>query len=357
MGLKISLLELIEGTRFYLQEESSLLASPEEAAYFRTFFSSRNAEKAFTPPPSERAVEKRPEKSAAVEKPVERLLPRPLSEKKTESTAIAAKPAEKLLPPPLSAKPEEKPAERLLPPPLSAQPVEKRSESTAVAEKPEERLLPPPEQPEEKKSENAAVAEKQSESKRERPAVAEKPVEKLHPLSPPPMQIGRLKGIVQKVLPHLAIIEQIPSDAMAKKIANLWKAHALAAPISILFGEEPPQHQFFLKELASALTVYYGEATLVSAEALEKEKEWEHFLTTDSLRFILLSHTTLWQLTGLRSFYKEMPGSGVRLLHKTPLFLLPDLSLYFKDPLLKQTLWGAINAAFYKENICPVLPK
>jgi hypothetical protein len=46
-------------------------------------------------------------------------------------------------------------------------------------------------------------------------------------------------------------------------------------------------------------------------------------------------------------FYKETPAQGTRTLGNIPLFLLPDLSLYLKDPLLKRSLWKAL----YREGL------
>ena len=51
---------------------------------------------------------------------------------------------------------------------------------------------------------------------------------------------------------------------------------------------------------------------------------------------------TVWQLHDLFRYYKENPEKQIRTLKEIPLFLLPDLTLYLKDPLLKRSLWKAI---------------
>lgn len=148
--------------------------------------------------------------------------------------------------------------------------------------------------------------------------------------------------LIAKVAPEWALLKNIPDDDIAKKIANRWKTKNQSAPITILQFGEPELHQKFLQEISKSLDVYFGPAKLVQAETIEKEKQWEAFLSSDGLKLILICDYTLWQLNGLMQFYKEVPAQGTRMLGKIPLFLLPDLSLYLKDPLLKRSLWKAL---------------
>jgi len=60
------------------------------------------------------------------------------------------------------------------------------------------------------------------------------------------------------------------------------------------------------------------------------------------LKLIIVCDYTLWQLPNLMQFYKETPAQKTRQLGEKSLFLLPDLSLYLKDPLLKRSLWKAL---------------
>ncbi|HLB52146.1 MAG TPA: hypothetical protein VJK48_00345 [Chlamydiales bacterium] len=176
------------------------------------------------------------------------------------------------------------------------------------------------------------------------------PEEKIVSPPPPPIEkkepavnrFSSLKEVIAKAIPSLAIFEQIPNDALAKKIATRWKAKNQAAPISLLFFEEPPPYKMFLEELATALEVYFGACSLIQAESIEREKQWDSFLGREELRLIIISDATLWQLPTLRTFYKEVPASSLRFLQKAPLFLLPDPALYFKDSFLKRSLWDVL---------------
>lgn len=145
-----------------------------------------------------------------------------------------------------------------------------------------------------------------------------------------------------KIAPEIALLKKIPDDTLAKKIAARWKTKNQTAPLTLLMFSEPEPHQKFLQEIAKALDIYFGPAKIVQAETIEKEKQWEIFLSSEELKLIIVCDYTLWQLNGLMQFYKEVPAQGTRLLGKTNLFLLPDLSLYLKDPLLKRSLWKAL---------------
>lgn len=164
------------------------------------------------------------------------------------------------------------------------------------------------------------------------------------PLPIETINTSSLKALYQKLFPQLPVIQTIPSDAQAKKIANRWKTKNQAAPISILYFSEPGPQKELLIAITTAIDVYFGPARLIHAEAIEKEKQWETFLSSSELKLVIACDYTLWQLTDLMQHFKESPN---RTLKNIPLFLLPDLSLYLKDPSLKRSLWKAIQ-----RNIC-----
>ncbi|MES2273555.1 MAG: hypothetical protein V4487_05150, partial [Chlamydiota bacterium] len=128
----------------------------------------------------------------------------------------------------------------------------------------------------------------------------------------------------------------------ARKIASRWKTKNKTAPISLLSFQEPPEQKALLEQIALALDVCFGPARLIHAETVEKENQWEAFLSVPDLKIAIVCDYSLWQMKGLMHFYKENPTAGTRQLGSTPVFLLPDLSLYLKDPLLKRSLWKAL---------------
>jgi hypothetical protein len=160
------------------------------------------------------------------------------------------------------------------------------------------------------------------------------------PIKNESFNLSYVKTIYQKLFPELPILPTIPSDERAKKIANRWKTKNQAAPISVLYFSEPEGQKELLKAITKAIDVYYGPARLIQADLIEKEKQWDTFLSCTELKLVIACDYTLWQLTDLMKYYQETPQ---RKLKDIPLFLLPDLSLYLKDPSLKRSLWKAIQ--------------
>ena len=171
----------------------------------------------------------------------------------------------------------------------------------------------------------------------------------------PVLSLSKWKTVMNKVAPELHILSEVPNDAIARKIASRWKTKNLSAPITILSFQEIPEQKALLEQITLALDVHFCPTKLVSAETIEKEQQWETFLSVDELRLIITCDYTLWQMPGLLKFYKESPSR--RQIGEKDLFLLPDLSLYFKDPLLKRSLWKALYQVLELCQICaPLLP-
>jgi hypothetical protein len=171
-------------------------------------------------------------------------------------------------------------------------------------------------------------------------------VKELPPEPKMPLDLNGVRRVLSVVAPELRLIDEIPDDLLARKISERWKTKNQGAPISILTFQEPPEQMAFLTEIAKALDIYFGPAKIIQAEAIEKGKEWESFLSVAELKTIIVCDYTLWQMSSLMQFYKETPATGARLLGTTPLFLLPNLSLYLKDSQLKRSLWKALCQKF-----------
>lgn len=152
-----------------------------------------------------------------------------------------------------------------------------------------------------------------------------------------------IKKMVLEIAPNLSISDVIPSDAKATQISNAWKIKRHAAEISILSFGENPQQILFLKNLATALDILSLPTKVILATDIEKENRWEDFFLQATLRLVIACDYSIWSLPNLIKYYKEIPSTQQHFLHNTPLFMLPDISLYFKDPLLKKSLWAALK--------------
>ncbi len=163
------------------------------------------------------------------------------------------------------------------------------------------------------------------------PVVAEVPP----PKRVEPRPLMEMRAALKKVAPELAFVEKPPDDAFARSVSERWKTRNQVAPITVLTFKDTERP--LLEAIAKALDVLHGPAKLIEAEGLE----WETFLSTEGLKWVLITDAALYQLPQLRALYKESP----KMLGKVPLFLFPDLSLYAKDPLLKKSLWKALQQA------------
>lgn len=168
------------------------------------------------------------------------------------------------------------------------------------------------------------------------------------PIEAKPLPFQKLKSLFQKIAPNLPILAEPPSDAFAKKIHTRWKTKNQTAPITLLSFQEPPEQKALLIEIVKALDVCFGPARLVEAGPIEQEQQWEALLSVPELRWVLCCDYTLWQLPKLLSLFKEVPAQQTKTIGPKPLFLFPDLSLYLKDPLLKRSLWKALETTLKK---------
>jgi hypothetical protein len=115
---------------------------------------------------------------------------------------------------------------------------------------------------------------------------------------PPPRPITdfrSLRSLFKAALPEVAILDEIPSDFTAKKISERWKTKNQAAPISVLCWQEPPEQRALLEQIARALDIYFDGARIIQVDSIEKEKQWEAFLSVKELRTIVVCDYTLWQ--------------------------------------------------------------
>ncbi|WP_194847085.1 hypothetical protein [Candidatus Neptunochlamydia vexilliferae] len=147
---------------------------------------------------------------------------------------------------------------------------------------------------------------------------------------------GTLK-ILKEVAPDLYVHDTVPPDHKAKRVKEAWKEKQETPTFPILFQGAP--YRSFVTNIAKAIDLTYGTCRIVE---VEPQKKWDLFLESENLKLILAPDALIFGNKELLSFYQETPQQKVRTLGKVPLLLLPDLSLYYKDPYLKRALWNVI---------------
>lgn len=151
-----------------------------------------------------------------------------------------------------------------------------------------------------------------------------------------------IKSSFLKIDPHFKWIEKIPDDLVAKKIQQRWKTKNQIQDITILAFDKDLNKLKFLQNLKKAISFTFFPCTVIFAPPLEKENKWKDLLSSSGLKLLIASDHEIWNFKNLMCFYKENPHLSQRFLNDIPLFLLPDLTLYFKQPLLKRSLWRAL---------------
>lgn len=176
------------------------------------------------------------------------------------------------------------------------------------------------------------------------PQVIEKPKEEPKglfalelPPSPPVEPVEGMRKLLKEVAPDLYFHDKPPSDSPAKRIKEAWKEQRETPAVPILF--QGNRHRKFVTAIAKAIDIVYGSCRVVE---ITDEKKWDLFLESENLKLILVPDHLLFGNKALLPFYQETPQQKIRKLGNTPLLLLPDLSLYDKDPYLKRSLWNVI---------------
>lgn len=151
-----------------------------------------------------------------------------------------------------------------------------------------------------------------------------------------------MQRLVSKVAPHIKLKSEIPDDTRAKKIANHWQEQLQTLQVAIFSFGETEKNLVFLHNVAAAITSLIGPAKVVDANRFEKEKKWELFFASNTLKLILAPAIQGWKTTQLATYYKANPTTTLSRLGEAPLLTLQPLSVYLKNPKEKRLLWNSI---------------
>jgi hypothetical protein len=153
-------------------------------------------------------------------------------------------------------------------------------------------------------------------------------------LPPDPQPQSPIKQMLQKAAPGVKIMEQVPDDSEAKRVAESWREKVSDAEAVLLLCDTDAETVDFLKGLAKAVDQHLAKTKIIAAERLEREKRWDIFLK-NSFRFIIATEGSQ-KLSELMRFYKQ--SDGQMYLDKTPLLILSSASVY-KSLEHKAQLW------------------
>ena len=159
----------------------------------------------------------------------------------------------------------------------------------------------------------------------------------------PQTDFSALRTIINEKLPHVRLLDQLPDDTEAKKLANIWTQEKKIPQVLILSFDEAPKHQAFLANIAKALEVHGIDTQVASAAKLERENEWQKLFHSIELKLVVAGSSGFYNLPELQKHYREGTKQGRHYLGDRLLLLLSDISYYLKEPTLKPSLWSALK--------------
>ncbi|MCI5053040.1 MAG: hypothetical protein MRY21_07920 [Simkaniaceae bacterium] len=161
--------------------------------------------------------------------------------------------------------------------------------------------------------------------------------------APKPEQddMSAMRKMMAAALPDLFIHPKPLDDRNARKIASAWKDKSFVPDIPLFVTAELRGHARLLHALSHAVDRRFGPSRVIDIGIYERENRWDTVLSAEHLKLILIPDIALWKMPNLLTHFDEKN----RQLLKVKTLVLPDLSLYEKDPLLKRGLWNMIKKA------------
>ncbi|GAB5411316.1 MAG: hypothetical protein ChlgKO_04300 [Chlamydiales bacterium] len=149
-------------------------------------------------------------------------------------------------------------------------------------------------------------------------------------------------NILEKIAPRVALHKAPPSDEEAKKSLASARVRAGAPEILLISSSHYAKFHPLLSGIARAIDTRLGSCKIVDVAKLDAQEKWEALLASTTLRLIICPDQLLFSHPKMLSHYQEIPQKKMRTLGDKTLLLLPDPSLYMKDPLLKRSLWTVL---------------
>lgn len=168
------------------------------------------------------------------------------------------------------------------------------------------------------------------------------PHEPTPPVPPPPEKedFSQIKNLLLKAMPSIQLVDEVPDDAAAKRVANAWKEKIPDAAVILLACATDAETLEFLKGLGKAIDQNLAKAKILPVEKMEMENRWDIFLQKNPFQLIIASEG-LRKLPKLMKFYRETPATSEFFLGQIPLVPLAAASVY-KSLEHKAHLWKTL---------------
>lgn len=145
-----------------------------------------------------------------------------------------------------------------------------------------------------------------------------------------------VRAALHEAASHLKIIDTIPDDSIAKRVANSWKE---ILPEVILISDDATAEQSELLQKISNAIISLGYTSALMANDIV----WELLLTAPHLKMILMTQQSLQKYPELQQKYRYDQSRKRHYIDGILLCPLPSLEKLESDPGIKANLWQTIR--------------
>jgi hypothetical protein len=157
-----------------------------------------------------------------------------------------------------------------------------------------------------------------------------------------------IKRKLEKTIPNIKIIREVPSDEQAIILAQQWMTTTTNANVLIFNFSSISEHRIFWENVKYAIEAHFCSCAVIDVVEWESKNNWESFFKLHNCRFILGSQEILRQ-THLLTHFKEIPATKDKFLKSHPYFGTYPASEYIKKPDLKKSLWKMLCKQLNKD--------
>lgn len=148
----------------------------------------------------------------------------------------------------------------------------------------------------------------------------------------------------KKNFPKYLLCDAILTDTLARNVKKKWEKPKETLIFFFTLSSDLKTLHFF-KNIAHAINVVLNPIELYVKHEIHPS-DWQKLLDFSPL-FIMMTKEELLADASLLAHYHQTAASA-HFLKNTPLFLLPDPYLYFKNPYLKAELWEDLTRFFFE---------
>lgn len=145
-----------------------------------------------------------------------------------------------------------------------------------------------------------------------------------------------MKRKIQKTLPAVKVIAEVPEDSAAKRPGDTWKEPSARKAV-ILYFEEAGSSLSFLENVCKAI-----HERLIPCSLIRYTSQDASTLFLAPTKEFIIAAKSINDCKALSTHIKKDQSTGRFMLGSNPLFILDGLETYSNDPSKKKDLWNKL---------------